>query len=176
MNKETLRMQMLAGVITESEYKAKLEEATQKDSLNEHYVAGGIVGIGAINQIPSRAKADYETAFEHFLGQKYGINEEMDEVEEGKEVEEPSLYEAEGMKVTFLKQDEIETLPEEPTNEYEEDLMDAYLFDVDQNLFDRTYSSLEDLAQTIVDENGGDVANWVSILNRMVKNGIISIG
>ncbi len=82
MNKETLRMQMLAGVITESEYKAKLEEATQKDSLNEHYVAGGIVGIGAINQIPSRAKADYETAFEHFLGQKYGINEEMNEVEE----------------------------------------------------------------------------------------------
>jgi hypothetical protein len=82
MNKETLRMQMLSGVITESEYKAKLEEATQKDSLNEHYVAGGIVGIGAINQIPSRAKADYETAFEHFLGQKYGINEEMNEVEE----------------------------------------------------------------------------------------------
>ena len=26
MNKETLRMQMLAGVITESEYKAKLNE------------------------------------------------------------------------------------------------------------------------------------------------------
>jgi hypothetical protein len=36
---------------------------------------GGIVGIGAINQIPSRAKADYETAFEHFLGEKYGLNE-----------------------------------------------------------------------------------------------------
>jgi hypothetical protein len=67
----------------------KLEE---KDSLNEHYVAGGIVGIGAINQIPPREKANYETAFEHFLGQKYGINEEMDEVEE---VEEPSLYEGE---------------------------------------------------------------------------------
>ncbi len=27
MDKETLRMQMLAGVITESEYKEKLEEA-----------------------------------------------------------------------------------------------------------------------------------------------------
>ena len=82
MNKETLRMQMLSGVITESEYKAKLEEATQKDSLNEHYVAGGIVGIGAINQIPSRAKADYEDAFEHFLGQKYEIKEEMEEAKE----------------------------------------------------------------------------------------------
>ena len=188
MTKETLRMQMLAGLITESEYKAKLEES-KKDSLNEHYVAGGIVGIGAINQIPPRAKTDYEMAFEHFLGQKYNLNEMEDDMPEApsheetdaaqvyeEEVEEPSLYEAEGMKVTFLKQDEIETLPEEPTNEYEEDLMDAYLFDVDQNLFDRTYSSLEDLAQTIVDENGGDVANWVSILNRMVKNGIISIG
>jgi len=145
MNKLTqseLRMQMLAGVITESEYKAKLEEVSalmkyaskdakardveqsdreyiatrqkrdklakelfnkasyrdlsnvqkdrvnnqltedqneEKDSLNEHYVAGGIVGIGAITQIPPRAKTDYEDAFEHFLGQKYSINEEMDD-------------------------------------------------------------------------------------------------
>jgi hypothetical protein len=43
---------------------------------------GGIVGIGAINQIPPRAKADYETAFEHFLGEKYGLNEE-EAMEEG---------------------------------------------------------------------------------------------
>jgi hypothetical protein len=50
-----------------------------KNSLNEHYVAGGIVGIGAINQIPSRAKADYEDAFEYFLSQKYSINEEMED-------------------------------------------------------------------------------------------------
>jgi hypothetical protein len=160
MNKETLRMQMLSGIITESEYKAKLAEnqnvnnivknlsstydlstfesfkdeiessdlmdeiitqmnggvepdynnmdqdeinnlvnpikkqvddyvfekfnkkifnktssSENKDSLNEHYVAGGIVGIGAINQIPSRAKADYEDAFEHFLSQKYDLKE-----------------------------------------------------------------------------------------------------
>ena len=77
MDKETLRMQMLAGVITEGQYKAKLEEieAKEKESLNEHYVAGGIVGIGAINQIPSRAKADYEDAFEYFLSQKYPLNE-----------------------------------------------------------------------------------------------------
>jgi hypothetical protein len=74
MTNETLRMQMLSGVITESEYKAKLEES-KKDSLNEHYVAGGIVGIGAINQIPSRVKADYEDAFEYFLSQKYSLNE-----------------------------------------------------------------------------------------------------
>jgi hypothetical protein len=53
----------------------------ESTSLNEHYVAGGIVGIGAINQIPPRAKTDYEDAFEHFLGQKYNLNE-MEEVEE----------------------------------------------------------------------------------------------
>ena len=85
MDKETLRMQMLAGVITESEYAAAINqeiEETEKDSLNEHYVAGGIVGIGAINQIPSRAKADYEDAFEYFLSQKYPLNEE-ESVEEG---------------------------------------------------------------------------------------------
>ena len=82
MDKETLRMQMLAGVITESEYAAAITqeiENTEKDSLNEHYVAGGIVGIGAITQIPSRAKTDYEDAFEYFLSQKYSINEEMDD-------------------------------------------------------------------------------------------------
>jgi hypothetical protein len=169
MDKETLRMQMLSGVITESEYKAKLmefdmdqfsmgnssspkasfedkwndvpnankevlkkstgkepvkimasskginhvitkgsdnkfyrysytqaekpgkpvgpfnsEEEAKKlnESLNEHYVAGGIVGIGAINQIPSRTKAVYEDAFEHFLGQKYEIKEEIEEAKE----------------------------------------------------------------------------------------------
>ena len=57
----------------------------KNESLNESMI-GGIVGIGAINQIPPRAKADYETAFEHFLGEKYGLNEvEIEEVkiEEG---------------------------------------------------------------------------------------------
>jgi hypothetical protein len=160
MEKDTLRMQFLSGVITEGQYKIKLQEnmdsnmgkeelikkiknlgdfgftgdkiefkgllitaSTQEDeggpyyfvygedddsedgifnstnpekvaefifnleksSLNESMI-GGIVGIGAINQIPPRAKADYETAFEHFLGEKYGLNEvEIEEVkiEEG---------------------------------------------------------------------------------------------
>jgi hypothetical protein len=109
MSKEFLHMQKLAGIITEGEYKAKMNEA-------------------------------------------------------------------EGIKVTFLKHDEIDPeMDEEPTNEYEEDLMDAYLFDTDQMLFDNTYSSLEDLAQTIVDENGGNVENWMNVLNRMEKSGIISI-
>jgi len=140
MTNETLRMQMLAGVITEGEYKAKLQENNNKvdyiinkvgnsfrifastpkiksekgkpedaeslfgkgtmwkdystnseaqkaidslsnspfdnkrgidnKSLNEAMI-GGIVGIGAINQIPPREKTDYEMAFEHFLGERY---------------------------------------------------------------------------------------------------------
>ena len=168
MTNETLRMQMLAGVITEGEYKAKLEE--NKKPKNKKSLKENFVGIGAINNpFPERKKESYEDAFEHFLGSKYELNE-SEEMED----KDSDMYEAEnqGMKVTFLKQDEVESLGDEPTNEYEEDLMDAYLFATDQMLFDRTYSSLEDLAQTIVDENGGDVANWVSILNRMVKNGI----
>lgn len=90
MDKETLRMQMLAGVITEGEYAATINqevEETEKDSLNEHFVAGGIVGIGAINQIPSRAKADYEDAFEYFLSQKYTLNEADEATAVGEKVE-----------------------------------------------------------------------------------------
>jgi hypothetical protein len=78
MTHETLRMQMLAGVITEGEYKAIINkeiEEEEKASLNESMI-GGIVGIGAINQIPSRAKTDYEMAFEHFLGERYDLKEE----------------------------------------------------------------------------------------------------
>jgi hypothetical protein len=79
MNNEFKRMQELAGV--------KLQENKKKKSLNESMI-GGIVGIGAINQIPSRAKADYEDAFEHFLGEKYALKEEEEkEVKEGEEVE-----------------------------------------------------------------------------------------
>ena len=57
-----------------------LQENKKKKSLKESMI-GGIVGIGAINQIPPRAKADYETAFEHFLGGKYDLNE-VEEVNE----------------------------------------------------------------------------------------------
>ena len=47
-----------------------LSENKKKKSLKESMI-GGIVGIGAINQIPSREKTDYEMAFEHFLGERY---------------------------------------------------------------------------------------------------------
>jgi len=95
MDKETLRMQMLSGIITEGEYATAINqeiENTEKDSLNEHMI-GGIVGIGAINQIPSRAKADYEDAFEHFLGERYQIkpNRERDDI---KDVNEEEVKEA----------------------------------------------------------------------------------
>jgi len=81
MTNEQLRMQFLSGVITESEYKTKLEELNsteKKDSLNEHYIAGGIVGVGAINNpFEGRKKESYEDAFEYFLNSKYELNEEM---------------------------------------------------------------------------------------------------
>ena len=56
MSKELNRMQELAGVPVKKE----------TESLNEHQI-GGIVGVGAINQIPPREKSDYEMAFEHFM-------------------------------------------------------------------------------------------------------------
>jgi hypothetical protein len=76
MTNEQLRMQMLAGVITEGEYAAiinKQIEKADKASLNESMI-GGIVGVGAINQIPATPKTDYEMAFEHFLGERYTTN------------------------------------------------------------------------------------------------------
>jgi hypothetical protein len=76
MNEETLRMQMLSGIITESEYKAKLEELNnpkEKESLNENFV-----GMGMVGNIFDREKTDYELAFEHFLGSKYNLNEEVE--------------------------------------------------------------------------------------------------
>ena len=74
MTNEELRMQMLAGVIIESEYKAKLKEnktATKKKPIKEHFI-----GMGAINSpFIEREKEVYEDAFEHFLGQKYDLKE-----------------------------------------------------------------------------------------------------
>jgi hypothetical protein len=93
MDKEQLRMQMLAGVITEGEYKAKLEEndsTENKDSLNENFV-----GMSAINSpFAKREKESYEDAFEHFLSERYETkfeNREQDvneEIGEGMEKEE----------------------------------------------------------------------------------------
>ncbi len=68
ISKELKRMQKLAGVPVKKE----------TESLNEHYMAGGIVGVGAINQIPPREKSDYEMAFEHFMTEgEEKVEEEM---------------------------------------------------------------------------------------------------
>lgn len=73
MTNETLRMQMLSGVITEGEYKAKLEEDSTKESLNENFV-----GMGMVGNIFDREKTDYELAFEHFT-KGTSLNEEIEE-------------------------------------------------------------------------------------------------
>jgi hypothetical protein len=63
------------------------------ESLNEHQI-GGIVGVGAINQIPPREKSDYEMAFEHFMTEG-----EEKEVEEG-------VYEEDDMKESYYEEDD----------------------------------------------------------------------
>tara|TARA_R110001599_G_scaffold53953_3_gene150319 strand:- start:306 stop:734 length:429 start_codon:yes stop_codon:yes gene_type:complete len=83
MSKELNRMKELAGVPAKKE----------AESLNEHQI-GGIVGVGAINQIPPREKTDYEMAFEHFMTEG-----EEKEVEEG-------MYEEDNMKESYYEEDD----------------------------------------------------------------------
>ena len=83
MSNELNRMQKLAGVPVKKE----------AESLNEHQI-GGIVGVGAINQIPPREKTDYEMAFEHFMTEG-----EEKEVEEG-------MYEEDNMKESYYEEDD----------------------------------------------------------------------
>ena len=129
MTNENLRMQMLAGVITEGEYKAKIQENEEKTDLNESMI-GGIVGIGAINQIPATPKTDYEIAFEHFLGERYEIkpNRERDDIKEDetsdmedKVADEVSMNEEEGgNEVEEFLNDLINTSIPEDSEEGEE--------------------------------------------------------
>jgi len=62
------------------------------EALNEHYIAGGIVGVGAINNpFEGRKKESYEDAFEYFLEKKYSLKEAEEEKGEVNEAEE-DLY------------------------------------------------------------------------------------
>jgi hypothetical protein len=65
-----------------------------KESLNEHFVAGGIVGIGAINNpFEGRVKESYEDAFEHFLGKMYESKNDMPEAPSHEETDAAQVYE-----------------------------------------------------------------------------------
>jgi hypothetical protein len=136
MNKETLRMQMLSGVITEGEYKTKLEELNSKetkDSLNEHYVIGGIVGMGAINNpFENRVKESYEDAFEHFLSERYETNFENRE-QDLEEDKDPDVYESK------------DDMPKAPSHK-ETDANQVYEEDLNENvgnILDKFFSTFE---------------------------------
>ena len=111
MNKEQLRMQMLAGVITEGEYKAKLEEnnsTKDKKSLKENFV-----GMTAINSpFSPREKETYEDAFEHFLSERYETKFEIRE-QDLEEDKDPDIYEAEEIEEDSLGPSEISSLTPE---------------------------------------------------------------
>ena len=182
MNKETLRMQMLAGVITEGEYVAiinkEIEEA-DKASLNESMI-GGIVGVGAINQIPATPKTDYEMAFEHFLGERYQVkpNRERDDIKEveddmpeapsHEETDAAQVYEEEVTEEDFPKMDKIEDY-DNPRQKfkwkgesiYRDDLINAV-----ENADD--YSLVTYFAVSMFDPNG----NPNSLQNLLVKKEI----
>jgi hypothetical protein len=160
MTNEQLRMQMLAGVITESEYIAvinkQIEEA-DKESLNESMI-GGIVGIGAINQIPATPKTDYEMAFEYFLGSKY-INEDETSKMETKVKDEISMNEAEEMvDSNMLKSyiDQMVSLADDM--EYTPEMVDE-LENLKNTLSDGSMSKEDalNIAQKTIDITGDDI-------------------
>ena len=74
MNQETLRMQMLAGIITESEYKdflLILEDENIDEGLR-NWLATGLIalatlgGIGKVYQMDQQAKADQKSKVEYY--------------------------------------------------------------------------------------------------------------
>ena len=99
MDKENLRMQMLSGVITEGQYKAKLEESSTKKSLNENFV-----GMGMVGNPFEREKSDFEVAFEHFTKGAL-VKEEMEEetIKEGFPFDDEKLYLAFIKAANFIK-------------------------------------------------------------------------
>jgi hypothetical protein len=160
MTNEQLRMQMLAGVITESEYRAVINkeiEDEDKASLNESMI-GGIVGIGAINQIPATPKTDYEMAFEHFLGSKY-INEDETSKMKTKVKDEISMNEAEEMvDSNMLKSyiDQMVSLADDM--EYTPEMVDE-LENLKNTLSDGSMSKEDalNIAQKTIDITGDDI-------------------
>jgi hypothetical protein len=168
MNQETLRMQFLSGVITEGQYKIKLQEnqdipndiewevedigdwvdppytrtlymsgyihstgeefeayadgvdggggnwewddledITRAQPKNKKSLKENFVGMSAINNpFPERKKEKYEDAFEHFLGEKYKLNEEVFSIK-FKNVEEGRTYTATTDFGIFKKGDKV---------------------------------------------------------------------
>jgi hypothetical protein len=165
-------MQMLAGVITEGEYKAIINkeiEEEEKASLNESMI-GGIVGIGAINQIPPRVKADYEMAFEHFLGERYETkfeNREQDPytMKEGEEVSVDMAAD----KVENAVDDKLEATVNALTDEQKEQLRaelakagitantapEAIAGKLDESLFEAEGDTKAKIANALSDIGGG---------------------
>ena len=141
---------------------------------------GGIVGVGAINQIPPRAKTDYEMAFEHFLGERYEIkpNRERDDIKEveddmpeapsHEETDAAQVYEEEVTEEDFPKMDKIEDY-DNPRQKfkwkgesiYRDDLINAV-----ENADD--YSLVTYFAVSMFDPNG----NPNSLQNLLVKKEI----
>jgi hypothetical protein len=170
MTNEQLRMQMLAGVITESQYKQKLEEnksPKSKKSLKENFV-----GIGMVGNIFDREKTDYELAFEHFT--KDGLNEEMEDEFEDEDENEFDLDQA------FKDSPEIAS--------YDEvlDIADSYGDYAILDAFQGTFSEDEEVSKkdyfkffsNYIDDMS-DVeyikANWISIFDEDIfdKAGLI---
>jgi hypothetical protein len=113
MTNENLRMQMLSGVITEGEYKTKLQEnkvklsKTTKKPLKENFV-----GIGMVGNIFDRKKTDYEIAFEHYAKGNsltgLGLEENYRDEEFASDMRRNLGYDEEYKNPTTMTPDELE--------------------------------------------------------------------
>jgi hypothetical protein len=85
MNKETLRMQMLAGVITESQYKQKLNEAfnpfldTEEGAYMREYIDDVVKdSMGGPEDLDLDYRSDFDIAFDLALTRLQNDHPELD--------------------------------------------------------------------------------------------------
>jgi hypothetical protein len=167
-------MQMLAGVITEGEYTAiinkQIEEA-DKESLNESMI-GGIVGVGAITQIPATPKTDYEMAFEHFLGERYENREqdlkEEDTVEDMEERTEEEVNEDDSY-------NDMDQQISDEVNEAEMNISDDYLKEfklaLGKIMADSKFKDAEEALGLKIDANGRNMGEvFQKIWDKAIKS------
>jgi hypothetical protein len=84
MNKETLRMQMLAGVITEGQYKSRLNETfnpfldTEEGGYMREYIDDVVSSMGGEAWLDLEYRSDFDLAFHLALKQLKIDHPELD--------------------------------------------------------------------------------------------------
>jgi hypothetical protein len=156
MTNENLRMQMLSGVITEGEYKTKLQEnkvklsKTTKKPLKENFV-----GIGMVGNIFDRKKTDYEIAFEHYAKGNsltgLGLEENYRDEEFASDMRRNLGYDEEYKNPTTMSPEELQQFKDSAEGIEEDDSyndMDQQISDLEENEDVKRQDDLDKLIKT----------------------------